>query len=111
MNIHELPERVKLEVSREDLEAFAQILIESAANNQKESEGKQEILTITEAVAVTHLAKPTLYALTSKRLIPHFKRGKRILFKRTELETWMLSKKQHTVDEFDLLLTSKGRKK
>jgi excisionase family DNA binding protein len=110
MKINELPEKMRLEISKEDLKEFAHFLLEQAEANKPDEEQVPQILTMDDAVKFTHHAKPTLYSLTSKRLIPHFKRGKRILFKRTELEEWMLSEKKQTAKEYQQSLDAKRRK-
>ena len=48
-----------------------------------------ELLTIDEACKFLTLAKPTLYGFTSKNQIPHIKRGKKLYFRKSELETWL----------------------
>ncbi|RKQ42913.1 AlpA family transcriptional regulator [Roseivirga pacifica] len=51
----------------------------------------KNVLTVEEAVEYTGLAKSSLYKLTANKSIPHYKPiGKRIYFRRTELEEWML---------------------
>lgn len=47
-----------------------------------------------EASKLLRIAKQTLYTLTSKRKIPFYKNGKKILFSRKELEEW-LAKSKH----------------
>lgn len=42
------------------------------------------------AVEVTGMAKQTLYNLVSKRMIPHFKRGGRIIFDEDKLRSWLV---------------------
>ncbi len=44
---------------------------------------------IDEACALVHLAKPTIYKLAQKRLIPHYKPSKELLFRKTELIKWV----------------------
>jgi excisionase family DNA binding protein len=111
MRITDLPEKVKLEISKEDLIIFANTLLEASAKTAVAYAPQSEILTMQEAVEFTHMAKPTLYAMTSKRQIPHFKRGKRVLFKRSELEAWMLEQKQQTVHEAYLESFLKSKKR
>lgn len=52
-----------------------------------------------------HMAKPTVYALTSKREIPFIKRGKRLLFERGKIEEWLAEGCKKTMndikDEFE----------
>ena len=46
-------------------------------------------LTVEEAAAFLHLSRQTIYRLTSKSLIPHYKRGKRCYFSRSDLSEWV----------------------
>ena len=41
------------------------------------------------AEEITGLKRPTIYKLTSKNLIPYYKRGKRLYFDRHKLEEWI----------------------
>lgn len=51
------------------------------------------------AVEVTGLQKPTIYALVRRREIPFFKRGKKLYFKREELEAWIEEGRKATAGE------------
>ncbi len=55
------------------------------------------------AAQLLGIAMPTLYSFTSKRQIPFYKpkNGRKIYFKREELEDWMLSKRFDTETEID----------
>lgn len=53
---------------------------------RKVSEG---YLNIEQATELLGISKVTLYRRTSKRTIPFYKKGKKVYFKRTELEAWM----------------------
>lgn len=58
------------------------------------------VLTFKEACLYTGLAKSWMYKLTHKGKIPHYKpNGKRLYFKKTELENWMLRNKVLSEDE------------
>lgn len=65
-----------------------------------------EVIDADEAAQLLHIAKQTLYTLTSKRKIPFYKQGKKILFKRSELEQW-LTKGKH-IDHRDILRDAKS---
>jgi excisionase family DNA binding protein len=55
----------------------------------------KEALTIEEASEYTGISNGTLYVLTHERRIPFYKPlGKKIYFKRTELDTFMFRNKQ-----------------
>lgn len=100
IDLSKIPGYLKLEVRKEDLEAFGQKLLEQAIAAKKAlpSDAK-EILNVNEASDLTGLARQTLYGMTSQRTIPFFKKGKRILFKRSELEHWLLENRQQTISE------------
>ena len=53
-----------------------------------------EILHIDQAAELLNLAKATIYCLTSKGKIPHFKTGKKLYFKRSELLEWIEANKR-----------------
>lgn len=58
-----------------------------------------DIIGIEEAVILTGYKKSTLYQKTSRHTIPFHKRSNKIVFKRSELEAWMLENRQETIDE------------
>lgn len=105
IDLSKIPGYLKLEVRKEDLEAFGQKLLEQAIAYKKATHSDtKEILNVNEAAELTGLARQTLYGMTSQRTIPFFKRGKRILFKRSELEQWLLENRQQTISEIKLNL-------
>lgn len=55
----------------------------------------KQVLNMNDAVLLTGLSKPRLYALTSTHKIPFYKspEGRSIYFSREELNEWMLSRK------------------
>lgn len=67
------------------------------------------VLTLEECAEYTGLAKSYLYKLTHSRQIPYFKpNGKKIFFKREEVDSWLLSNKVETVNSFDELAMQKA---
>ena len=70
-----------------------------------------EIMNIDLAASFTGYRKSTLYRKTCKNEIPFYRQGSRVLFKRTDLETWLLSDKQETVKEHIERLESEISKK
>jgi len=59
-------------------------------------------LNITEAAAYLKISKDALYQLTSKRLVPFLKSGKRNFFTKELLDNWIASKRQKTISELEL---------
>jgi excisionase family DNA binding protein len=60
---------------------------------------KEKLLTVQEAAAFLNLAVPTVYALCSRREIPHIKKRKRLYFAKAELLAWLQAGKQKTNTE------------
>jgi len=91
---------VKLVFSRKELEATI-FEIFTKMNLSTSTEEAAEILTVDEAAACLKLARQTVYGLVSKRAIPHYKRNKRLYFKRSELLAWIDEGKQSTRSEMN----------
>ncbi|AKD04379.1 helix-turn-helix domain-containing protein [Pontibacter korlensis] len=63
---------------------------------------QKEVLTFEEACLYLNLSESHLYKLTSAREIPHYKpQGKKLYFKSTELNSWMLSVRISTYEEVE----------
>ena len=58
-----------------------------------------DIVTLSEAVLILNLAKPTIYALTSKNEIPFIKKNRKLYFSKKDLLTWLTQGKQKTITE------------
>lgn len=61
--------------------------------------GTKTVLDLEEAALFTGFSTGHLYRLTSGKQIPHFKKSRKLYFKKSELEDWMLEKKILTIDE------------
>lgn len=71
-------------MTQEELDKLAAAIGENVLLAQK------EVLTLDEAAQYTGMTKSSLYKLTSKKKIPHYKpNGKNCFFRRTELEDWL----------------------
>lgn len=72
-------------------------------NTNKISENPpKEIYNFREACTFLDFSKSYLYKLTSSRQICHFKpHGKKIYFKRSDLEEWLLRNRVKTADEIE----------
>lgn len=53
----------------------------------------KSVLDLTEAALFTGFSVGHIYRLTSKKEIPHFKKSRKLYFKKSELEDWMLENK------------------
>ena len=62
----------------------------SEQNSQQQSEEPDRILSLKETATFLNLAQQTVYGFTSKQQIPFIKKGKKLYFRKSELETWLL---------------------
>ena len=96
-----------------------QKLVESAvvkALNQKPTKKKNDqepFLGVDEAASYLGIAKATLYGKCSKLLVPHFKQGKKLYFRESELSKYLQSGKRKTVldiqNQVNTQLSDKGK--
>ena len=62
----------------------------------------KEILTLAEGADFLDLSKSALYKMTSKKELPFYNPGgKKIYFKRSELENWVLRNRSVGIDEVE----------
>ncbi len=60
------------------------------------------VLSMDECSEYTGLTKNYLYKLTHNKQIPHFKpNGKKLFFKRQDIDNWLLSNKVDSQNDFD----------
>lgn len=78
--------------------AIKEILSEDLKNLKSDL---PDILNIKEAAAFLKLKITTLYEKTSLKVIPHFKKGNKLYFKRKELEEWIKTGKVKTKPEIE----------
>jgi excisionase family DNA binding protein len=83
-------------------EALAEILSEEKIITENQS----TLINIQEAAALLNLAVNTIYEKTSEKLIPHYKHGKKIMFKKSELLAWVESRRVKTIHEIRREATS-----
>jgi excisionase family DNA binding protein len=102
INIKELPEWAKLEVKKADLQAFAEAImkeVSSISSQQSESnqdEEEDEILDFIEMRQYLKLAQSTAYQKVNNGEIPHYKKGRRLYFKKKELRAYLDSGRRRT---------------
>ena len=64
---------------------------------------KKDVLSFKEACEYLQVSASNLYKLTCKNLIPHFcPMGKKLYFKRTELDEWLLRNRKSESDEGEI---------
>lgn len=65
------------------------------------SAGGGEVLNFDQCMKLTGFSKGLLYRMTSQREIPHYKKGKFVFFKRSEVESWLFECKIKTQEEIE----------
>ena len=59
-------------------------------NTQQQSEEPDKMMSLKETAIFLNLAQQTVYGFTSKQQIPFIKKGKKLYFRKSELEKWLL---------------------
>ena len=79
--------------------------------NKQIQESLPDILDIKQAASYLKLKVNTLYEKTSLKLIPHFKKGGKLLFVREELLKWVREGKVNTLSELQAQAVNYDTKK
>ncbi|WP_313382363.1 helix-turn-helix domain-containing protein [Proteiniphilum saccharofermentans] len=69
--------------------------------NQNSIPTKRVPIGLEEACRIIGKAKPTVYALVRKRLLPSYKNGKKLYFFEDELVEWISNSKRKTIQEIE----------
>lgn len=68
---------------------------------------KHQLVGIDDACRIIQKAKPTIYALVRKGLLPSYKKGKKLYFYEDELLTWIENGRKNTSEQnYDQIFTS-----
>ena len=86
-------------LSEEDLEKGLLNALKKVLKDIPHPSGEDIFLNIDQAKNVVHLSKQTVYQLCNTRKIPHYKRNKRLYFKKSELIEWIESGEQKVQSE------------
>ena len=95
----------EMKITHNDLpEAISEVLkrisrIEEIIATPSAPEQGDELLNAKQAAEFIQKALPTLYGLVSKRKIPHLKKGKHLMFYRSELMEYLNSGRRKTGQE------------
>ena len=84
-------------------EELRQIIIESLSAILQKPElpitPKPDILNIEQVAELLDLSISSVYTKVNKRLIPHFKRGKRLYFRLIEISDWIQNGRRLSIEE------------
>ena len=76
---------------------------------------QKDVLNLNETCAYLDMSTSHIYKMTSQKQIPHFcPQGKKLYFRREELDEWLLRNRQDSIDEIETraanyLITNKRR--
>ncbi|MDP4268968.1 MAG: helix-turn-helix domain-containing protein [Bacteroidota bacterium] len=93
------------EVINEKLESIEKQLTEmrkALQGTPPEKVNQEEILSIEEVSKLLSMTKSHIYKMTSTRQIPHYHRGKKLFFKRSEIEGWAFECRIKTMSEIEM---------
>jgi len=71
--------------------------------NQNANKGNpdNDLLNIQEVAEMLNLAVPSIYGLVHRRQIPYIKRGKKLIFEKSQVEEWLKNGRQKTIYDTD----------
>lgn len=82
-------------------------LSEIASKLDEQNILQKTVLNLSEAAKYLDISESHLYKLTSSRQIPHFcPQGKKLYFRRDELDSWLQRNRQSSTDEIDRAATN-----
>ena len=85
-------------IVREALAAVPGLRPQAAPSNNP---AEEPLVSVAEAAKITGLAVNTLYDKTYQRAIPHYKKGKRVYFRVSELVAWIAGGRVATAAEIE----------
>lgn len=90
-------------LSEQEFKAFLKAAIQEILGDQLPTAQSKlpGILNVREAAAFLKLKITTLYEKTSRKIIPHFKKGNKLYFNKEDLEEWIKSGKVNTRQEVE----------
>jgi excisionase family DNA binding protein len=78
--------------------------VKKALNESPQLQGNQlpEYLTIQELSEMINLAVPSIYGMVHRKQIPYVKRGKKLIFEKSQIEEWLKHGRHKTKQEIDI---------
>ncbi len=78
--------------------------VKKALNETPQLQGNQlpEYLTIQELSEMINLAVPSIYGMVHRKQIPYVKRGKKLIFEKSQIEEWLKNGRHKTKQEIDI---------
>lgn len=98
-------------MGKNDLDELINEALKSNGQSKETKPLEERFLSIDEAASYLNLARQTVYGLTSKRLIPFLKKGKKLYFIESELKNWLLSGRKDTKEDIKRISLQQLKKK
>ncbi len=74
-------------------------IIEGISESTPTPQEENKLLSVNEAAKHLNLARQTLYGFTSNRVIPFIKKGKKLYFKKSDLNIWLEEGKKSSIQQ------------
>ncbi len=104
IDIEHLSDRIKLEVTKADLEAFAHTLLaQHKSKVPPPSVSAKKIMTVDELANYLNIARQTIYGWIHQRKIPYHKHptGRKVYFLQTEIDEWLTANRRDSSSEIE----------
>jgi excisionase family DNA binding protein len=88
-------------VSEQEFKEFLRNTLKEILSEQNNQTVLPEVLNVQQAAAFLKLQVTTLYEKTSRKLIPHFKKGNKLYFHLSALQDWINKGKVKTREEIE----------
>jgi excisionase family DNA binding protein len=92
------------EIIIQRLDAIERLLIEIKTSSSIENAptwNGNELMNVQQVAEYLSLSVQTIYGFVHKMEIPNYKRGKRLYFKRTEIDNWIGQSRRKTMSEIE----------
>jgi excisionase family DNA binding protein len=78
-------------------------LIQQRANEvpSADKETEDQLMNVTALAEYLSLSRTTIYSMTHRREIPFYKKGKRLYFRQSDIDTWINEGRSKTHDEIE----------
>lgn len=88
-------------ITKTEIQQLVESAVQKALKEKSTSKksDQDDFLNVEEAASFLGIAKATLYGKCSKLLVPHFKQGKKLYFRQSELTRYLQSGKRKTIHD------------
>ena len=85
----------------DNIETLLQQIFNTRNGSEIPLSNTNEILNLEQLAKYVNQSKSAMYKQTSNRTIPFYKNGKRVYFKKSEIDAWLTKTKINTADEIE----------